>query len=121
MDHFSHSQLSKEERMWGTLCHLSAFAIFLLPFGGNFLGPLVVYLLKKNDYPFVADQGIESLNFQISLLIYTVISAMLIIVLIGLIGLFLIPIIGFIFVVIASLRANDGVRYRYPFTIRILR
>lgn len=55
----------KDERMWGMFCHLSALVGLAVPFG-NIIGPLIIYSKKKDEYVFVADQGKESLNFQIS-------------------------------------------------------
>ena len=63
---------SSDERMWGMLCHLSTFAGYLVPFG-NISGPLIVWLVKKDEYAFVDDQGKESLNFQISITIYSLV------------------------------------------------
>ncbi len=113
------NNLSKDERLWGMLSHLSALAFFVFPFG-NIIGPLIVWLIKKEEYPFVDDQGKESLNFQISVSLYGLVFGVMILVLIGiplLIGLFFFT---FILVVVASVKANDGVYYRYPLTIRFL-
>ncbi len=114
------TELSKDERLWGMLCHLSAFAFFVFPFG-NILGPLIIWLIKKDEYPFVDDQGKESLNFQISVSIYAIAFTVMIIVLIGiplLIGLFFFT---FIVVVIAAVKSNDGEFYRYPLNIRFMK
>lgn len=110
----------KDERMWGMLCHLSALSGFVIPFG-NIIGPLIVYSMKKDEYSFVADQGKESLNFQISVLIYLAISLVTIVLLIGIMFLLLIPLISLILTVLASVRANDGEYYRYPFCIRFIK
>ncbi len=110
----------KQARLWGMLCHLTALSLLLgIPFG-NILGPLVIWLIKKEDYSFVDQQGKESLNFQISLTIYTIAAGILCIVLIGiplLIGLF---IAFFVLVVIASIKTSNGEPYRYPMTIRFI-
>lgn len=111
--------LTKDERLWGMLCHLSALAFFVFPFG-NIVGPLIVWLIKKEEYPFVDEQGKESLNFQISISLYAIGAAILIILLIGiplLIGLFF---LDFILVIVAAVRANDGIHYKYPLTIKII-
>ena len=110
----------KDERMWGMFCHLSALAGFVIPFG-NIIGPLIVYSMKKDEYAFVADQGKESLNFQISVLIYLAVSLVTIVLLIGLMFLVLIPLISLILTVLASVRANDGEYYRYPLCIRFIK
>ena len=92
----------------------------IVPFG-NVLAPLIIYLTKKDQLPFVADQARESLNFQISISIYFLFAGALAFVLIGFA---LMPIIGLfmvIMVIIASLAANRGERYRYPLTIRLVK
>ena len=100
-------------------CHLTAFIGFVIPFG-NFLGPLLVWLIKKDEYPLVDDQGKESLNFQISILIYTLISFALTLVLIGFPMMVVVFLFAMIQVIKASIQANKGEQYRYPFCIRII-
>ncbi|UCF64503.1 MAG: DUF4870 domain-containing protein [bacterium] len=112
--------VSKDARTFGMLCHLLAFSGFVIPLG-NIIGPLVVWLLKKDEFPFVDDQGKESLNFQISLLIYLLISAVLIVVVIGIFLLIALGIFMIVMVIIATIRANEGQKYRYPMTIRLLK
>ncbi len=112
---------SKDERMWGMICHLAALAGFVgIPLG-NVLGPLVVWLIKREEFPLVADQGKESLNFQISMTIYGLICIPLMFVVIGfLLGLALL-IADVVFIIIAAMKANDGILYRYPLTIRLIK
>ncbi len=111
----------RDERMWGMLCHVAAFAGFIIPVAGNIIGPLVVYLLKKDEYDFVDDQGKESLNFQITVTILIAVSALLVIIGIGLLLMGLIGIGTFVFTIIAAVKANDGEFYRYPWSIRFLK
>lgn len=111
--------VSKDDRMWGMLCHLSTFVGLLIPLG-NIIAPLVIWLLKKNDSSFVDDQGKEALNFQISLLIAVAICIVLSFVFIGIILMFALAIYAIIMVIIASIKANDGNRYRYPYTFRFI-
>lgn len=108
-----------QERMWAMFCHLSALAVFVFPFG-NIIGPLVVWLIKKEESPVVEDQGKEALNFQISMTIYLIISAFLVILIIGIFLLIALGILFFIMVIIASIKANSGERFRYPLTLRIV-
>lgn len=112
--------LTKDAKTFGMLCHLLAFAGFVIPLG-NIIGPLVIWLMKKDEFPFVDDQGKESLNFQISLIIYALISGVLIIVVIGIFLLIAIGIFMIVMVIIATIRANEGQKYRYPLTIRLLK
>ena len=106
--------------MWGMLCHLSALAGCIIPFG-NIIGPLIVYSMKKDEYAFVADQGKESLNFQISILIYLAISCLAVLLLVGILLLIIVGLAGLILTVVASVRANDGEYYRYPLTIQFIK
>lgn len=109
--------MSSQERTWGMLCHLSALAGLVMPFG-HLIGPLVVWLIKRHEYPFVEDQGREALNFQLSVTIYALVILLLTL---GVIGFVLIPIFYvyvIVFTIIASVKANDGHAYRYPLTIR---
>ncbi len=110
----------EQEKNWRMLCHLSSLAGFIFPHG-NIFGPLAVWLIKKDQIPFVDDQAKESLNFQINLTIYALAAGLLCIVLIGipiLIGVF---IFGIIHVVRAIDQAQKGEKYRYPLTIRFIK
>ncbi|MEK7829614.1 MAG: DUF4870 domain-containing protein [Acidobacteriota bacterium] len=112
--------VSSEERTWGMLSHLLALSGFIgIPFG-NVLAPLIIWLVKKDQSQFVADQAKESLNFQISLIIYAIIGGILIIVLIGFLVLGVVIIGGIILTIIATIKANNGEHYRYPLTIRLI-
>ena len=112
--------LSNETRNWGMLCHLSALLGFVPPFIGVVLGPLAIWLIKGKEHPFIDANGRESLNFQISMLIYSAILSVTIC--IG-IGLFLLPAlwaVDVILIVVAAVKASGGAVYRYPLTIRLI-
>lgn len=112
--------VSSEERTWGMLSHLLALSGFIgVPFG-NILAPLIIWLVKKDQSQFVADQAKESLNFQISLIIYAIVSGILVLVLIGFLLLAVVFIGGIVLTIIATLKANNGEHYRYPLTIRLI-
>ena len=113
------TQISSEERNWGMFCHLSALAGFIIPFG-NIIGPLIIWLVKRDQFPFVNDQGKESLNFQISILIYVAVSAVLALLLIGFLLMAAVGVFCLIMVILASVKANEGVAYRYPLCIRFI-
>ena len=108
-----------QERTMGMLCHLLALCGLAIPFG-NILGPLVLWLVKKEGMPFVDDQGKESLNFQISIAIYGVGAAVLSIIGIGIPLAIALGVFWLVMVIIATVAANKGERYRYPLTIRLL-
>ncbi len=112
--------LNKEERTWGMLCHLISFCGYLIPLG-NFLGPLVIWMIKKDEMSFVDDQGKESLNFQLTMLIAFIVSGILVFVLIGIPMLCVLVIFQIVVVIMAAIKANDGVKYRYPYTIRFIK
>jgi len=118
----------KDLRLWTVLCHASAFLGFFVPAAGHVLGPLLVWLLKRGDSPVIDEHGKESLNFQISMFIYTaVLGIVTFILMFVLIGFLLVPLFAVLYVadivlvIIASLKASDGQLYRYPLTIRLIK
>lgn len=111
--------ITSDERTWGGAAHWGALIAGL--FGGlAFLGPLIVLLVKGNESPWVRRQSVESLNFQISIMIYAIVSAILIIVLVGLVLLPAVGILWLVFTIIGSVKASNGEDYRYPLTIRMV-
>ncbi|WP_240644673.1 DUF4870 domain-containing protein [Paenibacillus paeoniae] len=117
---YDRNPVSRDDQTFGMLCHLLAFSTFIIPFG-SIIGPLVIWLIKKDHSPYVNEQGKESLNFQISIMIYCIISSILIILFIGVLLLIAIGIAWFILVILASIKANEGSVYRYPVTIRFIK
>jgi uncharacterized Tic20 family protein len=112
---------SKDERNLAMLAHLGPVVAMLLT-GGTlaWVVPLVIYLLKKDESDFLRDQAAEALNFQITIFIATVISAVLIFVGIGLCLLPLVLVAEIVFCILAAVRASDGERYRYPANLRFI-
>jgi uncharacterized Tic20 family protein len=114
-------QASKDEQNWAMICHLSALAGFVIPFG-NLIGPLVVWQMKKDTMPLVDQHGKEALNFQITVTIAALICIVLMLVLIGI---FLIMIVGLgalVFTIIAGIKvANGELDYKYPFALRLIK
>jgi len=118
-------------RTMGMLCHLAALVGLLGNGIGFLLGPLVVWLIKKDDHPFIDDQGREAINFQLTVLIVGIVTgivawicAMTVILLIVAIPLLLLlgvlAIVALVLTIIGGLRAKDGIAYRYPFSFRFL-
>lgn len=123
---------SAEERQWAMFAHLSALLGGLLTSGwagniGFFIGPLIIWLMKKDTMPFVNDQGKEALNFAITVSIACVALMMLTILSFGIGALLTIPLLmaigitSLVFIIIAAIKANEGVAYRYPISIRLVK
>lgn len=106
----------KEACTWGMLCHLGALAGIIVPFG-NIIGPLIFWLVKRNEFAFVDEQGKNALNFQISLTIYGLISAVLCLIVIGFVMLVALLVFGLVMTIMAAVKASDGQSFRYPLTI----
>lgn len=107
---------NNEEKLWGTFAHLSAVAGFVFPLG-NIFGPLLIWLLKRNESSFVDANGKNSLNFQISMTIYMVAAGFMSIFIIGIPVLIGLGILNIILVIKASIEANNGKAYQYPLSI----
>jgi len=113
-------EISQDQRQWAMFTHLSALVGLLIPLG-SILGPLIMWQVKKNDMPFVDEQGKEALNFQITVFIAVVVCIILMFVLIGMLLLPLVGLAALIFTIIAGIKANNGEHYRYPMTIRLIK
>jgi uncharacterized protein len=111
---------SPPDRTWDVLCHVSALAGFIIPFG-NVFGPLIIWLVKRAELPSVDAHGKEALNFQISVLIYLAVSFVLVLVVIGIFLVIGIAIATIVLIVMAALKASKGELYRYPATIRFIK
>jgi uncharacterized Tic20 family protein len=108
-------------RTWAVLCHASALLGFVLPGAGHILAPLIVWLVKRGDSTEVDEHGKESLNFQITMLIYSIVAGILCLILIGFALLAILHVANVILVIVASLRASEGKLYRYPLSIRLIK
>lgn len=111
--------VSSDERTWGVLTHAAAFAGFAVPFG-NVLGPLLIWLVKRDESRFLDANGKQAVNFQITWTIW--IGIALLTLLIG-IGLLIVPVVmlaWLIFVVLAMIRASEDQVYDYPLTIDLV-
>jgi uncharacterized Tic20 family protein len=102
------------------LAHATALVGFLVPVAGHIVGPLIVWLAKRQDSPEIDAHGKESMNFQISMLIWNIIAGILVLVVIGIPILILLHVLNIIFVIIASIQASEGKLYRYPLAIRLI-
>jgi len=113
---------SKTERLWGMGCHLIALCGIIMPIPvANLLGPLILWLIKREDGAFIDAQGKESLNFQISLFIYLMACVALSVIGVGLFLVFPVLVFGFVCVIIAAIKASEGTSFRYPACIRFIK
>jgi uncharacterized Tic20 family protein len=108
--------LSESERNWAMLCHLSAFAGFFFPFGG-IIGPLICWLSRKDESAWVDRNGKASMNFELSILLYSVLCIPLCFILIGFLILGFLVTLKVICIIIASVKASKGETFRYPMSI----
>ena len=109
------------QRNWSVFCHLSALVALLgVPFG-NILGPLIIWLIKRNEMPLLDTEGKKALNFQISMTIYILIAGLLCFVLVGF--LFFIPLIiaNIVLVIVAAVNTSNNKPSTYPLTIHFIK
>jgi uncharacterized Tic20 family protein len=116
-----------QARTWNMLCHLSALAGFVFPLG-NILGPLLVWQIKKNEFPSVDVHGKAALNFQITVAIAMFVTGLVAGVLsFFCVGYLLIPLVllivlgGMILAIIAGIKANNGEDYQYPWSLDLVK
>ncbi len=122
---------SAEEKQWAMFAHLSALAGAVLssPFGGSgtFIGPLIIWLIKKDTMPFAASQAKEALNFNITVSAIFLMLLILTIITFGIGILVTVPVMllvgiaALVFTIIAAVKANEGIEYRYPVSVRIIK
>ncbi|MEG3192842.1 DUF4870 domain-containing protein [Lysobacter sp. D1-1-M9] len=121
-----------DERQWAMFAHLSALVGGILTGGwafsiGCFIGPLIIWLVKKDSMRFVDDQGKEALNFNITVALVFLALLILSVVTLGIGLVIAIPVavvVGItwlVFTIIAAIKANEGVAYRYPLTLRLIK
>ncbi len=104
----------RNDKLWAVLCHLSSFL------GVGFLLPLIVYLVMRDESPYVREHAREALNFHISLFLYALLCVPLVFVVVGIFLLIGIGIASFILAILAAVKASDGGIYRYPLTLRLV-
>jgi len=111
----------KESRNWAMFCHLAALSVYIgIPLG-NILGPLIIWIIKKDEFPLVMVHGKMAINFQISMTIYAIVSLLLVMVLIGFPLLFAVGITDLVFIIISAVKTNKGESFKYPLTIQFLK
>lgn len=116
-----------QQRQWAMFAHLSALTGLFTGGLGCILGPLIIWLVQKDTMPFVGDRAKEALNFNITVGIVTlglmVVGTVLLVVLIGFLfyfAAFAVGIYWLVMTIIATIKSNEGVAYRYPMTLRLV-
>ena len=112
---------TENERTWAMLAHLSALAGLIMPLLGIVIGPLVVWLARRDESTFVAEHAREALNFNISVLIGAVVCALLMLVLVGFLLGTALFIAWLVMTLVAAIKASEGEMYRYPFSLRLVK
>ena len=116
----------KQEKSWGMGCHLAALAGFIFPFG-NIIGPLVIWLIKKDEMPAVDQHGKEALNFNISISIYGLALGAFTVFTFGFAVFLTAPLIlalvvfHVVCVILAAIKASNGEFFRYPLSLRLVK
>jgi uncharacterized Tic20 family protein len=116
-------EVNKDARMWAMLCHLAGLCalIPIVPVIGGVIGTLIIWQIKKDNNPYIDEQGKEAVNFQISMSIYFIASAILCFICVGAFLILATIIVFFVFMLIAAVKANNGYHYRYPLTMRFIK
>jgi uncharacterized Tic20 family protein len=109
-----------DERNLAMFAHLSAFAGLLFPAGGNVIAPLILWLTQREKSAFVADQSLEALNFNITVLLAEIACAFLLIVGIGVLLGVILGAVWLVSTILAAIRASEGQRFRHRFTLRLV-
>ena len=112
--------ISQDDRTWGMVAHLSSFVGLLIPFG-SIVAPLVIWLVKKDQSVFIAENAKEALNFNITVGIAALVCWILVFVLIGVLLGGVLAIYWLVMIILAAIKANEGSIYRYGLTIRFVK
>ncbi len=105
---------TQDEKTMALLSHILSLV-------GWFIAPLIIYLLKKDESPFVAEHAKESLNFQITLGLCYIVSMILMVIIIGVFLMALVGLVGLILIIVATMKASEGKNYKYPFNLRLIK
>jgi len=113
------SDVSDEERTWGVLAHAGGFAGLAVPFG-NVVAPLVVWLAYKEESRFVDENGVRALNFQVTWSIILLVTALSVLIAVGVVLFPLALLAWLILTVLGTVKASEGEVYDYPLTVQFV-
>ena len=114
------SSSDKDFRMWAMILHFSLLAGFLIPLGG-LIAPIIIWQIKKEEFPGLTEHAYSIFNWMLSALIYAIVCAILTVVVIGVFGFMALAVVGVIFPIIGGIKANEGELWPYPLTITLLK
>jgi uncharacterized protein len=109
-----------DERTWGMIAHLSAFVGLVIPLG-NIIAPLVIWLARRDGSAFVAIEAKEALNFNISVALAAIVCALLTLVAVGILLGMALFVTWLAMTIIAAIKASEGIGYRYPLSLRLVK
>jgi len=110
----------KDTNQWAMILHLSVLAGFVVPIAG-LLAPIVVFILKKDDLPGIVPHAYAIFNWLISAFIYSIVCAILTIVVIGLLGFLALAVLFIVFPIIGAIKASEGEVWPYPLSIKFFK
>jgi uncharacterized Tic20 family protein len=113
-------ETTPEVRRWAMLCHLLALSGLLANGIGYLLGPLVMWLVKREEHPFIDDQGKEAVNFQLTMFLALLVSLPFCLIAVGFLMMIAVAIVMTVFPIVGAIQASEGKAYRYPLSIRFL-
>ena len=118
---YSGAPPTQEERTWAMFAHFSAFAFFVFPVGGNIIAPLIIWLTRRETSAFVELEAKEALNFNITVTLAWIVCGILTFALIG-IPLGVVIFLGWlVMTIVAAVKTTEGLGYRYPFSLRLVK
>jgi uncharacterized Tic20 family protein len=112
---------TQDERTWGMIAHLAAFVGLVLPLFGNIVGPLVIWLARRDTSAFVATEAKEALNFNISVALAALVCWLLTLVTVGILLGAALFVMWLVMTIIAAIKASEGIGYRYPVSLRLVK
>ncbi|HVN46405.1 MAG TPA: DUF4870 domain-containing protein [Steroidobacteraceae bacterium] len=112
---------TEHERTWGMLAHLSALVGLVVPLVGLVLGPLLVWLARRDESEFVAAHAKEALNFNVTVLLGALGCMLLMRVFVGFLFGTALFVGWLVLMLIAAIKASEGHPYRYPFALRLVK
>jgi uncharacterized Tic20 family protein len=111
---------NSQANMWAMAIHLSLFAgYFVVPVAG-LIAPILIWQLKKGEFPELDAHGREVVNFIISMFIYSLICGVLTLVAVGILGFMVLAVVGIVYPIIGGIKASNGEFWRYPFILRLV-